>query len=505
MSIGRRLGTAFLVTTLLTLCIGIAGLRLGQAIHDTTERVAARVARVHLAERGVKLTNDNSRRAFHLFLLRGQQFDKEAAVQWQTSREITALHQELERTLDSEQERVLFATISGAREKYLLRRSAAEKLLQDGDREAAQALFEDDVLPQLEAYMAAWDDLLGFEVQGMNDAVEDASRVYARTKGLMFALIAVVVLLGLSVSVVVTRQVVRPILAVADAASRLQAGEFEVQVQVVSDDEVGVLARAFNAMGEAVRYRQERLEREMSVARHIQTAILPRSFDVPRMKVAAAMRPATEIGGDYYDVLPVSDGCFIGIGDVAGHGLDAGLVMLMLQAGVAALVRDDPDTSPRRIISSVNRLIYENLNDRLKATGHATMVVLRVRQDGSVAFAGAHEELLIWRTKTRHCETLDTPGTWVGAASEIADVTTDSFAQLMPGDLLVLYTDGMVETRNAAGVPFGIEGLIRELELASDEPVDRIRDQLLAAIDRHASHFEDDVSVVVLRYTGTES
>ena len=64
------------------------------------------------------------------------------------------------------------------------------------------------------------------------------------------------------------------------------------------------------------------------------------------------MIPATEVGGDYYDVLPVPGGCWLGIGDVAGHGLNAGLIMLMIQCSVASLVRRDPNTSPSAALSA---------------------------------------------------------------------------------------------------------------------------------------------------------
>ncbi len=75
----------------------------------------------------------------------------------------------------------------------------------------------------------------------------------------------------------------------------------------------------------------------------MQTSILPRKFAVPGLEISAKMIPASEVGGDYYDVIPVDDGCWIAIGDVSGHGLDAGLVMLMLQSSITP-----PACSPGR-------------------------------------------------------------------------------------------------------------------------------------------------------------
>ena len=89
------------------------------------------------------------------------------------------------------------------------------------------------------------------------------------------------------------------------------------------------------------------LESELAIAHRIQTSILPRVLSVPGMEIAAAMQTATEVGGDYYDLLPTADGGFwLGIGDVSGHGLNAGLVMLMLQSGLASLMRSDACVDP---------------------------------------------------------------------------------------------------------------------------------------------------------------
>ena len=121
----------------------------------------------------------------------------------------------------------------------------------------------------------------------------------------------------------------------------------------------------------------DRLEREMEIATHIQTSILPRHIDVEGLQAAAAMHPTAEVGGDYYEVLPVPGGCWIAIGDVAGHGLKAGLVMLQTQSAVEALVSGHPDGSPNKILRSVNRVLFENVRKRLGSDEYVTMSLLR--------------------------------------------------------------------------------------------------------------------------------
>ena len=133
---------------------------------------------------------------------------------------------------------------------------------------------------------------------------------------------------------------------------------------------------------------RERLEKEMEIAARIQTSILPARHDRRRAGDRRRHAAATEVGGDYYDVVPVEDGCWIGIGDVAGHGLGTGLVMLMMQSGIGALARKMPNASPRDLLLAVNTMLVENVRVRLGQHEHATLTVLRYRRDGSLDVRG---------------------------------------------------------------------------------------------------------------------
>ncbi|HVY37259.1 MAG TPA: SpoIIE family protein phosphatase [Polyangia bacterium] len=245
---------------------------------------------------------------------------------------------------------------------------------------------------------------------------------------------------------------------------------------------------------------RERLEKEMEIAARIQTSILPRALAVPGLEIAAAMRTATEVGGDYYDVIPTADGCWLGIGDVAGHGLPTGLVMLMMQSGVGVLARKMPDAPPRELLLALNAMLVENVRDRLGQREHATLTLLRYRQDGSLSFAGAHEEILIRRAATGRCDRLETPGPWVGAKRDITAGTVETTARLAPGDVLVLYTDGLVEAVGHDGRSrFGSDRLITIIERAGAGPA-ALRDAILAQLDAFAPRLDDDVTLLVARY-----
>jgi sigma-B regulation protein RsbU (phosphoserine phosphatase) len=213
------------------------------------------------------------------------------------------------------------------------------------------------------------------------------------------------------------------------------------------------------------------------------------------------MVPAEEIGGDYYDVLPVAGGCWIGIGDVAGHGLGAGLIMVMIQSMVMTLVRADEKARPRDIVCLLNRLLHENIRTRLAQDDHVTFCLMRYGDDGRVVFAGAHEEILLWRT-VGGCERVATRGTWLGAVPDIEAATLDQTLQLQPGDLMVLYTDGLIEARNAAGKQFGFERLAALVERHRTESAESIRRKIFTSLRRFCARQEDDVTVIVVRCQG---
>jgi serine phosphatase RsbU (regulator of sigma subunit) len=244
---------------------------------------------------------------------------------------------------------------------------------------------------------------------------------------------------------------------------------------------------------------RERMERELAIAERIQTGVLPATFAVQGLDIAAVMQPATEVGGDYYDLFPAPGGCWLGIGDVAGHGLPTGLVMLMLQSAVSGLVHTSMQATPREILLSVNAVLYENIRERMGQDEHVTLTLLRCDADGEVTFAGAHEPILLYRARERRHEWVETPGTWVGAIRDIAHVTVDSSFRLESGDVMLLYTDGVTEARNAQGETFGPERLAEHLCRAATLPAAEIRDALLSELKAWIYRQDDDFSLFVAK------
>lgn len=397
------------------------------------------------------------------------------------------------------------------------RRVAGSALGDALEPETIAGLLESGVAGEVEiedgTYLAVVEPFAAYEgkralayvvLSSVDDALAPARRL---TMGIL-AIAAAALIAAFLIALLVSRRLSRPVDELARFAARVGKGDLEARAATGGPTEIGALAVAMNTMvaeiDESRRElaEKERLEQELEIAMQIQTSILPETFEVSGLDISAQMIPATEVGGDYYDILPVADGCWIGVGDVAGHGLTAGLEMLMVQSMIAALVRENPSAAPREHLTVVNRVLFENIRNRLKQDEHITLTLLRFDDHGGVTFAGAHEEIIVCRAGDEPCQRISTPGTWLGAIRDIGSVTFDTSVELGESDLMVLYSDGITEALNEDRVQFGIERLCAVVESNRDQPVDAIRSRIIDAVQVWQSHQEDDISIVVIRYQG---
>jgi phosphoserine phosphatase RsbU/P len=260
-----------------------------------------------------------------------------------------------------------------------------------------------------------------------------------------------------------------------------------------------LVRRVDEEVAQRERVERQRLAHELKLAARIQASVLPQRLEVDGLDISASMLPASEVGGDCYDVLPFPGGAWLSIGDVAGHGLGPGVVMMMLQSSVAAVLRTSPHISPAEALNIVNAVMFDNVKTRLGQGEHATLMLLRYERDGRVVFAGAHEEPILFRASTGRAELVPAPGIWIGIRPDVSSRMPESELRLAPGDVLLLYTDGAVEARNAERRQFGVERLARELERVHAAPVDQIRKHLMHCVQGWMDSQRDDISLVVAR------
>ena len=345
-------------------------------------------------------------------------------------------------------------------------------------------------------------DLRYVLLRNLDQALEPGRRL----TWILGVVLIVSVLAALMLALAGTRFLSLPVDALVVFTRRIAAGDLRPQPPMGGFAELRTLSEAMNRMAgqiDATRRLQaekERLESELHIASRIQTSILPARVGLPGLEIAARMDAAEEVGGDYYDVIAAPDGGWIGIGDVAGHGLDAGLIMVMAQTGVAALVAAEPDAPPSRVLATLNRVLHDNIKERLDSDRHMTMSLLRYHIDGRLVAAGAHMDMLRVRRRDGACELLETPGTWLALVDDIAPFTADATHRLEPGDLLVLYTDGLTEAANPAGEQLGMARLTALVTEARHEPAAAICARLFDMVRDWAPRQEDDITVLVMRY-----
>ena len=245
------------------------------------------------------------------------------------------------------------------------------------------------------------------------------------------------------------------------------------------------------------RVRVARIEEELSLAHQIQQTFLKSDFpSLPRCEVHAVNLPSRQVGGDYYDVVPVPDGSFlVAIADVAGKGVPAALLSSMLQASLRTQARSVE--SPAEILRNINALVYRST----AVHQFATFFLARVSGDGrrmTFANAGHNWPALLRRDGSR--EWLQTGGTILGIMEDVA--MEEATFDLTPGDLLVFYTDGISEATNEDGELFSEERLVEFVQgLPPLLNPESIAVSILREVERHLGPLEaqDDRTLVVLR------
>jgi serine phosphatase RsbU (regulator of sigma subunit)/sensor domain CHASE-containing protein len=245
-----------------------------------------------------------------------------------------------------------------------------------------------------------------------------------------------------------------------------------------------------------------RMGEELAVTRQLQDAILPKPEEltsISELDIAGFMEPASEVGGDYYDVLE-SDGCIkISIGDVTGHGLQSGILMVMVQTAVRTLLAANI-TNYTLFLSLLNQVIFENVQ-RMNSDRNLTIAFLDY-QAGKVTLTGQHEEVIIVRAdgEIERIDTIDL-GFPVGLEADITEFIAEKEVKLFPGDGIVLYTDGLTEAENSANKQYGIERLCDVLRHNwhhnSRQIQQAVIDDLWSYIGKQS--LQDDVTVLVVK------
>jgi len=262
----------------------------------------------------------------------------------------------------------------------------------------------------------------------------------------------------------------------------------------------------FSLHYEAVYHRLQedsRLSREFEIASRIQRSLLPRTMPVvPNLSVSARVLPAREVGGDYYDLLPLPDERMVAvIGDVSGKGLPAGMIMLIVRTTLHLLMDADPQTNPARLVQALE----ERLTPQLDAFTFMTFLALRWSgRDRVLTWSGAGHEHILWRSgQEGRIHRIRTGGLALGLQRENFSPREEHKLSLSPGDLVVLYTDGVTDCRDVSGTAWGLERLEESVERHSGLAVESMVESILSDLDKFRGPVPptDDRTLVVFQST----
>lgn len=257
-------------------------------------------------------------------------------------------------------------------------------------------------------------------------------------------------------------------------------------------------------LNEKLKAENLRMGAELDVSRKLQQMVLPGPEElagVEGLDIAGFMEPADEVGGDYYDVIRNGQSVTIGIGDVTGHGLESGVVMLMTQTAIRTLM-EAGETDPVRFLQAANRALFANV-ERMKADKSLTLSLM-VYRNGELRLTGQHEHVIVFR-RDGELEVVDTMdlGFPVALEPEIGSFLSETSLRLEPGDGVVLFTDGITEAEDAAGQLYGTERLVEIIRERGGEAAVEIQAAVIADVRRHigGGTVYDDMTLVVLKKT----
>lgn len=348
---------------------------------------------------------------------------------------------------------------------------------------------------------------------------------------LILMLVALVV--AIFIGLMTTHWIVSPIKRLNRAAQSLARGNWDYPLPSNYHNEIGELARSFESMARQLKdmfthlefkvhertqelaqaneeirilngnlqQENKRMGLELEITRQLQQMILPRAEELEKIKgldIAVFMEPATEVGGDYYDILQDKGRIKIGIGDVTGHGLESGVLMLMVQTAVRTLLLSGIE--PKEFLNILNHTLYGNLQ-RMQSDKNLTLSLLDY-QDGNLCLCGQHEDVL-YVSKTGKIERIDTfsLGFMVGVEPDIAQFVAQHEVNLAQGEGIVLYTDGITEALNDERQFYGVERLCKVISQHWLLSALEIQQAVIADLRRHVGtrKLQDDVTLLVIK------
>ncbi|MDD5085628.1 MAG: SpoIIE family protein phosphatase [Candidatus Omnitrophica bacterium] len=343
---------------------------------------------------------------------------------------------------------------------------------------------------------------------GIGIPVKEYEKDIVNLRNRSLAILFFTLLLAFISANALSRSITKPIIKMSETAEKIGAGSLDLKVEYKRNDEIGALARSFNKMTDNLKVyikqleettrEKERIATELSVAAEVQRSILPK--EAPKLdyfELYGLFSPARECGGDFFNYFKISESkTGLVIADASGKGLPASLYMLQAQ-NLINVYASQGAFSPAKVLELANNFVCKNV----KISNMFITVFFGVLDESdrtlTYSSAGHNPPLLLRENGT--VERLLATGIPIGVYHD--HEISENKLKLVPGDILVLYTDGVTEALNVSKDAFGVERfkevIYRSRGLSAQGIATAVRDEVLAYSGLRGQF--DDIAILVVK------
>lgn len=317
----------------------------------------------------------------------------------------------------------------------------------------------------------------------------------------------VLLLLGSAVAFFFALTITKPVQRIVSDVIAMANGDYSKRSKLTSNDEIGVLASAVNELAESLQEAEEskdvvsQIKDDMSVAGEIQQLLLPDMMPkIPTVEIYPHYQPAGKLGGDYYDFIPVDpDHLGIVIADVSGKGISGSMIMGIFRSILRRFAENN--TSTLEVLVKTNELLSRDIKRGLFVTAY--YIILDIRTNKITFSCAGHTPMIIYRATSGSVELVKPNGMALGFDTGLVfnRQIQQHELRLMPGDRVMLYTDGVIDTVNRRGDKFGENRFYKAVKDNAGSSSKELLREVVAQLDDFRGRAEpaDDVTMVTFR------
>lgn len=295
------------------------------------------------------------------------------------------------------------------------------------------------------------------------------SRLYRQAA----VVLAVLIVIHLLVGIILGQIIVKPLMSFKKTADDISEGNFSARVEIKTNDEFALVGKTFNKMAASVesfviglKEESNLMDMELNSAGLVQKGIYPKIRELPYCQIAVYDNPLEKVSGDFHDFIELPNGNYgFFIADVAGHGVPAALITMKIKEllGAVAVNFEEPEVMMRFLNTT-----FDNMMERYSSYFTAYYLIYNPKTRVLKYSCGGHPSPIIIH-KNGETEIFDLSGFVIGVSGEMSVNLSASQTQLRPGDCIVLYSDGITESRSSVGSFLEENGLIKLLQVSNQE------------------------------------